>query len=77
MPTIVKSSAKPPAKSKTKPKSKSALRATAAGLKSKIKLKVSKVAARVGLAPRNGTGKHTAPAAKTGTTAGKIGRAHV
>src|SRR5437899_1407399 len=54
MPSIVKSSAK----SKSKP----LLRTTAAGLKNKIKLKVKKAAARVGLAPRNGAGKHAAPA---------------
>src|SRR6266478_6153615 len=49
MPSIVKSSAK----SRSKP----LLRTTAAGLKNKIKLKVKKAAARVGLAPRNGAGK--------------------
>jgi len=57
MPTTVKST--------TKSKSKPALQATAAGLKRKIKLEVSKVKkaaskVRVALAPRNGAGKHAA-----------------
>src|SRR6266404_3142950 len=59
MPTTVKST--------SKSKSKPVLRATAAGLKSKIKLQVSKVKkaagkVRVALAPRNGASKHAAKA---------------
>jgi pyruvate,orthophosphate dikinase len=55
MPSLVKNKRKP------------ALKTTSAGLKTKLKLKVKKVAARVGLAPRNGVkGAKVAPTAKTG-----------
>ncbi|HEX3697361.1 MAG TPA: pyruvate, phosphate dikinase [Polyangia bacterium] len=67
MPTTVKST--------SKSKSKPVLRATAAGLKNKIKLKVKKAVARVGLAPRNGTGKH-AVAAKAAVLKGGVKRTY-
>jgi len=49
-----------------KNKSKSSVKTAAAGLKKKLKLKIKKVATRVGLAPRNGVkGAKAHPATKT------------